>query len=195
MSAPDLIAPHIGYRYWRPVARRMLGSLRSANTWPAREPQRAGCLVLAQARPANHDRPPVPECTCGCYAFTLEHMDRFGIELATFEPVVGRLALWGRVIEADWGYRAEFATPIDLAVVAPMLTRCVAGRRRGVLRRRREPNRIEPDPVAARELADGLARSYGLPVSIIALSEVSEFVTSPLPELPGWIYSGAPQPV
>jgi hypothetical protein len=75
--------------------------------WPYREAARARCK-----RRRFHDAP-VYGCTCGLHAtHTTELLRR------TKAPaVLGRTALWGRVIEHEHGYRAQFAYPQRLRLV------------------------------------------------------------------------------
>lgn len=81
--------------------------------WPKREAFQSICPKC--------DRPPELGCECGIYAFKLHP----GVELAPLAEVllvrgeadaVGKVALWGRVILAERGYRAEFAYPLQLIV-------------------------------------------------------------------------------
>ena len=86
--------------------------------WPAREPLRSTCEAggcLAARWPAHRH-------TCGIHAFkeragadgfpsSWEHL-RFGP--AQDEYVIGRVSLWGHVVEHEAGYRAELAYPYEL---------------------------------------------------------------------------------
>ncbi len=86
------------------LLRPIVGSTRP---WPPAEPARATCV-----RPKLH-RAPFPHCTCGLYATRSEELLR-----RTRNPaVVGTVALWGRVIEHELGYRAEYAYPQRLQLV------------------------------------------------------------------------------
>lgn len=187
MSAPDLIGHHVGYRYWRPGPEGVLMALRTPMLWPALRPLEALCLMPPLARGADHGAAPSLGCSCGCYAFTIAHMERYGLELETVQPVVGRVALWGTVVESEWGFRAQYATPIDLAVIAPFITRAVPGPRRGLLRRRAS-GRIEADLAGARLLADQLAVRYEVPVRLLRTHAIADFVASPVPAPPAWAY-------
>lgn len=78
----------------RPVAKR-------ARTWKPME------IVEASCRTSRWHEAPDPACTCGLHG-------THGIELLrrTKSPaVLGRVALWGRVIEHEHGYRARYAYP------------------------------------------------------------------------------------
>jgi hypothetical protein len=68
-------------------------------------------------RAAHHA--PESACECGIYAFKA----RVDAELLAREKVdhdviaVGRVSLWGHVLETEHGYRAEFAYPYDLVLL------------------------------------------------------------------------------
>jgi hypothetical protein len=63
---------------------------------------------------AKFHRSPEPGCTCGIHAAVdPARLARSGRATA----VVGRVAMWGRVIEHARGYRAEFAYPSRLRLV------------------------------------------------------------------------------
>jgi hypothetical protein len=84
----------------RPVAGR-------SRPWRPREPAEAAC------KHARLHAAPNVDCSCGLHA-----THEAGILRRTRTPaVLGRVALWGRVIEHDLGYRAEFGYPQLLALV------------------------------------------------------------------------------
>ncbi len=87
---------------------------------------------------ANHD---APHRTCGCGWYALKaaaqvlpwiHLrQRMGALPSLRRIAIGRVALWGRVIEHAEGYRAEFAYPACLYVPSRALIRPL-GERYGV---------------------------------------------------------------
>ncbi|MGZ8582407.1 MAG: hypothetical protein ACXWXG_03670 [Actinomycetota bacterium] len=84
----------------RPVAKR-------ARTWQPRE------IVEASCRTSRRHEAPDRRCTCGLHG-------THGIEVLrrTKSPaVLGRVALWGRVIEHEHGYRAQYAYPQRLRLI------------------------------------------------------------------------------
>ncbi|HEX7248590.1 MAG TPA: hypothetical protein VF351_10880 [Actinomycetota bacterium] len=84
----------------RPVAKR-------ARTWRPRE------VVEASCRASRWHEAPEPDCTCGLHG-------THGIEVlrkTRCPAVLGRVALWGRVIEHEHGYRARFAYPQRLRLL------------------------------------------------------------------------------
>jgi hypothetical protein len=129
-GAPLFIAPVIGWRGWA-VHRTREGAelleaiaidFRVTTTWPPLRAWRAEC---AQAR--DHDAPD-PACVCGWHACrTLDdaveacarilHARDVQARRVAFGPV----ALWGRVIEHERGWRAQYAYPQALYVGAPEL--------------------------------------------------------------------------
>jgi hypothetical protein len=127
VAAPDYADALIGWRVWCVVrygAELRLGSVIQDDLWPV------GAALLARCRahepPANRSllrRPdrhvaPAAGCTCGIYAARepaaawtyLRGRD----EASTVARVIGRVALWGRVVEHEDGWRAERAYPLDV---------------------------------------------------------------------------------
>jgi hypothetical protein len=104
--------PLIAWRAWTLSGGRRSGYLLRpiagrANPWPRRRPARASCWW-----PQFHDAPD-ERCRCGLHALTEERALRW-----TRSPaVIGTVALWGRVIEHEHGYRARFAYPQRLRLI------------------------------------------------------------------------------
>ena len=127
MSAPEYAGALIGWRVWCVVhdgGELRLGSVIQDDVWPA------GAAFVARCRahepPANRLLLREPEahvapadgCTCGIYAARepaaawtyLRGRD----EPHTVARVIGRVMLWGRVVEHEDGWRAERAYPLDV---------------------------------------------------------------------------------
>jgi len=107
------IEPIVAWRTWsltgrsdgsslllRPVAGR-------SRPWRPMHPVEAGCKHTRLHASPNLD------CTCGLHG-------THGLDIlrrTRCPAVLGRVALWGRVIEHDHGYRAQFAYPQLVALV------------------------------------------------------------------------------
>jgi preprotein translocase subunit YajC len=118
MIVPDYISPVIAWRVWQ-LTEGGIGSLNS-QVWLPGKPLAARCTAPGpggpplRARSRRHGAAEVPafECTCGVYAARnsswLRRMeyDRYGIH--------GEVYLWGRVVEHESGWRAQFAYPKSL---------------------------------------------------------------------------------
>ncbi|GAC1372911.1 MAG: hypothetical protein NVSMB32_16560 [Actinomycetota bacterium] len=94
----------------------MLASLHRFKTWPAGRALEARCPY---AEAETHAGPsPGVDCGCGLYAaLDLETLRELANPDLVVPRGVGEVALWGRVIPADLGYRAQFAYPRRLWVV------------------------------------------------------------------------------
>jgi len=126
MCAPDYVGPFVGWRLWRTVetpAGLRLQSLFHESAWPPGEPLRAVCLarrsprlLLQRVRRRQHYAPDA-SCSCGVYAAEPELLLE-QIERQAERYVVGRVRFWGRVVECELGWRAEFAYPAHIYVPA-----------------------------------------------------------------------------
>lgn len=116
--------PILGWRAWRlhatPAGPRLVPTTPRPE-WPPGEAIRASCtgaherlyLVFNPDLAPTH-RSPEPGCTCGVHAVKDPRRLARGAHLA---GVVGRVAMWGRVIEHTKGWRAEFAYPSRLRLI------------------------------------------------------------------------------
>jgi hypothetical protein len=131
-DAPDYIEPVLGWRVWLVAeagARPQLSSVVHPTFWPARRELVAECLHRPRERlrpwrrrPSEHAAP-AESCTCGIYAACghdglAEYLDAsVGGGRAAFPAlhcVIGRVSLWGRVVECERGLRASHAYPACL---------------------------------------------------------------------------------
>ncbi|MGI8514607.1 MAG: hypothetical protein ACR2NT_05600 [Acidimicrobiia bacterium] len=126
MAAPDLIEPVIGWRSWAAVAlpERTSFGLHSPvwpeTLWPPGEALKSQCKV------SSHRRPHL-SCRCGIYAFKEEpdlrdlahQVTSPGYKYSSTIVVVGEVSLWGKVIEHERGFRAEYAYPRRLMPILP----------------------------------------------------------------------------
>lgn len=146
--------------------RHRLCSLLYPAVWEPRAAFRACCrrplAALPWGRLPLHESPNV-DCVCGVYAVAdperaLRYLspDVAGAARAACRAV-GAVALWGRAVEAQWGWRAARAYPVRVVLPEP-------ARRRGGLLHRRAP--LE---AIARDLA-----AYGVEVAIASPVSLAE---------------------
>ena len=138
------------WRYWQVSPRRRLRSVAQKHVeWPADRPLHAVCVG------GGHPAPAV-SCSCGISgARDLETLRQHGLCVAPGGLVVGEVDLWGRVVAEPYGYRAEFARPASIGLVAES---------------------VEDDGARQRVL-EGLAE-YGVPVPLVDLAEAVAGVTA-----------------
>lgn len=144
-QVPDVIGAVEGWRAWGvPVSTpfgatpRLYSVTFKEYFWVPRRVSEATC--------PKKDHPsgvPDPGCTCGFYsAKTLDHLmsmryHAYDAERKGMFHVVGKLANWGKVVEATAGWRSQFAYPVKLYV-----------------------------PFEAWRLAKPLSETYGVPVEL-----------------------------
>lgn len=123
-KVPDVIGEIIGWRAWNviPWSNNTLHRLQSlgagggkhATIWEPKKGMEAYC--------AKDHEVPDERCSCGFYAAnTREHLvgmgyNRYDVESPTGKAVIGRVAMWGKVIPGTQGWRAQYARPIELFV-------------------------------------------------------------------------------
>ena len=128
LLVPDGIEPIVGWRYWGCEALGTetcwLTSITRFSTWQVRRPTLARCSY-APVHEAGGSGVPDPSCTCGVYAVSdldvlkqvadpTPDQDHAGGSRAV---VVGTVAIWGRIVPGEWGWRGEQAYPRQLWVV------------------------------------------------------------------------------
>jgi hypothetical protein len=118
MKVPDAIEPAVGYRVWI-VKDDRLYSVVHKNMWQPHMPFEAFC-------PKGHEVPD-SKCKCGTYAtatfnrlFDMGYTKESGNGLFSAPrgvvTIAGQVKLWGGIIPADTGWRAQFAYPKKLLV-------------------------------------------------------------------------------
>jgi hypothetical protein len=120
MTAERVAEALLGWRVWR-IADGRLHAVVWGHEWPVRARFAAQCedapsALWGPSEPDEAHAAPHWGCECGVYAFkhreAAELLAREKVDGGTL--VLGRVSLWGRVIESELGYRAEFAYPYDL---------------------------------------------------------------------------------
>lgn len=160
VAAPDLIEPIEGYRSWivrvHPTGDPLLASPFRRSAWAAGTPATAVC----DRRTASGSRHDIPAsgCDCGIYAYrTATPALADAAKARGLRAVTGSVDLWGDVVRHDDGWRALHAYPRALTVHAATTDELsyVFTWHSGELR-----------ALPAQDLADALARTYGVPVEV-----------------------------
>lgn len=115
-EVPDAAAPIIGWRAWVLVpgggSRPKISSIGYPCVWPPGEAMRAECGKRSACSPAPGD-----SCGCGIHALKSVGGVLNDVPKPLFPPLVlGRVALWGRVVVGARGWRGQLAYPVDLIV-------------------------------------------------------------------------------
>jgi hypothetical protein len=126
---PDYAEPVEAWRVWRVSmhgGRVVLQSLFAGVVWEPGVPLVASCTgghrsLLAPWRKKPNDHPaPELDCRCGIYGVQSIAAARSYLEtpplLCRDDRVIGRVALWGDVVEGPAGWRASHAYPTELFV-------------------------------------------------------------------------------
>ncbi len=128
MHAPDYAEALIGWRVWLVVETRAglrLSSVIHEETWPL------GGELVARCRGEGHSAPH-ESCACGIHAArepaTVLTYLRGRDGPRTVGRVLGRVLLWGRVVEHEAGWRAERASPLELVSGDPAFSGLAMGR-------------------------------------------------------------------
>jgi hypothetical protein len=118
--APDYAEALIGWRVWCVVETAhglRLASVIEDDLWPVRMELVARCR--SHERGDGHTAPAI-ECSCGVHATHEPAAVRTYLRgrdgPTTIARVLGRVLLWGRVVEHEYGWRAERAYPLELIV-------------------------------------------------------------------------------
>jgi hypothetical protein len=169
-SIPDLVEPIEAWRVWRVSVRQsrvVLTSVFTNAVWEPAVPLAALCSMghrpLSRpwrVEPNDHGAPDL-DCRCGIYGVPSVAAARSYLErppvLCRDERVIGRVALWGTVIEGQSGWRASHAYPIELFIPAPAVMQ------RGLRRR-----------AYADEILFAL-EEYRVPVDLVAPSALATY--------------------
>lgn len=120
--------PVVGWRAWKVVTHRMHGgmseprlqSLTGRETWKPMTRCEAACTpqnLFGYGRTGDTHEAPWPSCQCGIWAVRdRESLPRDGMRGGIV--CVGEIAMWGRVLEFKRGWRARYAYPKTLTLLA-----------------------------------------------------------------------------
>jgi len=139
---PDYVEPVEAWRVWRVVTREgavVLQSLFAGAIWEPGVLFLASCTATHRSRwrpwrkrPHEHGAPDLG-CCCGIYGVESVAAARSYLETPPLryrdDRVIGRVAMWGDVVEGPSGWRASHAYPIELFVPEPMVAGGGIGRR------------------------------------------------------------------
>jgi hypothetical protein len=118
--------PIVGWRRWNLVdgaeAAPVLAPAGSGvDTWPHKRAAEARCGAPRLLRRGFRPHPsPDFSCTCGIYVSNELDVGERSTPAYPPPPVVGTASVWGRVIEHERGFRAEFAYPARLRLVCAL---------------------------------------------------------------------------
>ena len=148
----------------------LLRSVTAEDMWRPRQPMVADCNITPGYRfdltHGDEDHAfPDSECKCGIYAVqSLEKLMEMydGVSRAYFRfdmerhvAVVGKVKLWGKVIPAQWGWRAQYGYPSNLYIVDTFMGRI-----------RNRSARVKED-----------LKHYGVPVEYMSTQELLGYTT------------------
>jgi hypothetical protein len=104
------------WRTWTLTGRRDGSNLRLRPVARRRPVWRPMLPVEAVCKLARMHEAPNPDCTCGVHGVR----DLTTLRRTRNPAVLGRVALWGRVIEHELGFRARFGYPQRLRLICPI---------------------------------------------------------------------------
>jgi hypothetical protein len=115
------VEPIRGWRVWKVTSGRLYSTV-FGTLWPERARLVARCGLGGRSSPGGlrgvHEAPS-RGCDCGIYGLK-SRADALYLAQQIAQPVlvaVGRVSLWGRVVETERGYRAQYAYIYDLTLL------------------------------------------------------------------------------
>jgi hypothetical protein len=122
-STPDLVVPIEGWRSWLIAIERGEPRLRSvvrSDLWEPAQAFAATCSMAHGSEAIPRHRPASRACSCGVHAARLRSEAEGHLappSRRTGIAAIGRVALWGTVVEGEYGWRASFGYPVALDLV------------------------------------------------------------------------------
>lgn len=177
MSVPDYIEPTVGWRVWDVVEEAGALRLRSPAFLTIWLPRREAMALCRRSFPSLYSAglpdhlAPHERCSCGLYATqraadAAPYLSRlFTRRHCVLHRVMGRVSLWGSVVECRRGWRASRAYPVSLYVPTA---------RKRLLS---FLTRLPPPLLPAEEIALGLA-DYGVPIEVVDCATPGEVVAA-----------------
>ena len=119
-KAPDYVECITGWRAWAVTAINnefRLKALGQSQIWEPKKQMAAECAKndypAARFPSAKH---PAPQMECACGVWSFKDLDTLTAALERYNDVkvLGTVSLWGRVIETENGWRAQYAYPNEL---------------------------------------------------------------------------------
>ena len=121
-ETPDLSSYIVGWRGWWIVNDELysLAPRPHGGPWPVHTANSAQCMLLMRSFDVHNPT----KCFCGIYAYkTREGLMRNLSSPIPNQLCMGRVALWGRVMEHEDGWRAEYAYPLSASGASKALLR------------------------------------------------------------------------
>ena len=119
--------PIVGWRQWNFMYPHFLANLGNDTIYVPREKIEAHCeqysTIGTLVHRKDHSEQPAPHLTCMCGIYAYKEKPRLlreirniysGLRLVAnnrYVPIYGEINLWGKVIEHEDGYRAQFGYP------------------------------------------------------------------------------------
>lgn len=125
-KVPDFSSPFIGFRVWQIRRHRGKLGLRYGRYglfcpyrnrfWHLDSVTEAECIPPDKEWRRVPHEPPGSNCTCGLYAYNSLTELRTSIRPMTYLPLaVGLVLGWGRIVQHEKGWRAQYAKPVAIA--------------------------------------------------------------------------------
>lgn len=110
-NIPDKVTPVLGWRQWS-LDRydRLRSPIYAPRAWMPQ--MRLEAVCANSALPRGTHVAPNEECRCGVYANNTA--EQCVILMPSENALVGQVALWGKVVEHEDGFRAQYAYPVRL---------------------------------------------------------------------------------